>query len=362
MSGTRSDQLGAQGCDWAPVERLRVRIELAYRCNLRCRMCDFSLPEGDGKLERAGGPVVDLSPELFDRVCHEVLVHAHECVLGVRAEPMMSRRFLPKLARIAGTGVPIIKLHTNGTLLNERAAAVICDVRVDTVIISVDGASAYTFEAIRNARLHTVLRNQSMLIRKRGAREVPRIQWNFVMMRRNLRELPALMDLAAANGVQSVRAFHMVAHGDLQIAGESCGLCPEETNEVLSLARERARILGIAAELPPPFPVGVLTQLPEDHARTAEFSPRHSTFGPICGLPWEEVMIDHQGRIFPCVFWYKDPPLGNLQVASFEEIWNGAAYRALRAMPTHAIDNFSCNHCPVAAGALRGMAAVVSLP
>ena len=326
-------------------------------------MCDFSLPEGDGKVERAGGAMVDLSTELFERICREVLAHAQECVLGIRAEPMMSRRFLAKLTRVAETGVPIIKLHTNGTLLNERACAVICDERVHTVIISVDGAFAHTFEAIRpRAQLHRVLRNQRTLILRRGTGPVPRIQWNFVMMRRNLRELPALIDLAADNGVQSVRAFHMVAHDALNVAGESCSLCPQETNEVVALAHERARVRGIEVELPPPFLLGARDP-PEREAQGLECAaPRRPAFGPICGLPWEEVMIDHLGRVFPCVFWYKDLPLGNLQETSFEEIWNGEAYRALRAAPTHLINNFSCNHCPVAARALWRVPVVMSLP
>ena len=354
---------GALSLGWTPPSRLRVRIELAYRCNLRCRMCDFSLPEGDDKIERAGGPVLDLDLHLFERISREVLVHAAECVLGVRAEPMMSRRFPAKLARIAASGVPTIKLHTNGTLLSERTSAAICDARVHTVIISVDGAFAHTFEAIRaGARLQQVLQKQMTLLRRRGSLLVPRVQWNFVIMRRNLRELPALIDLAAEHGVQTVRAFHMVAHDGLNMAGESCAFCPEETNEVMALARERARTVGIEAELPPPFLVGEPGHFQADKTGDEATAPRRPASGPVCGLPWEEVMIDHLGRVYPCVFWYKDPPLGNLHEASFEEIWNGEAYRALRAAPTHVIDNFSCNHCPVAAEALRRAPAVESLP
>ncbi len=331
--------------------RLKTRIEFCYRCNLRCRMCDFSLPENQNRLRR-GGEGRDLDPVIFDRFVDEVLPHARECIIGIRAEPMMSRRFDDYFRRIAGTGVPNTQLHTNGTLLTERKMRMLCDHELSVMIISVDGMFRRTFEHIRpGANFDKLLARQRQLVEIRGDRSLPVIQWNFVMMRQNLRELPGLVDLAAEMGVGVVHAFHMIAHRELAYAHESCYLCPEETNAVMDLARQRARIHGITLHLPMPLPVAGKDQgMPgKSNGRSIPSNGNGTASGPPCGCADREVVVTHTGDVHPCVFWYKDPPLGNLGRQPFSEIWEGQGYGRLRAGSPDALPHYSCNHCPVMA-------------
>ena len=345
------------GNEVASATALIVRIELSYRCNLRCRMCDFSLPAGPERMERAGS-ADDLSEAVFERVCEEILPFTEECVVGVRAEPMMSRNFGQRLTRIVQSGVPKVRMYTNGTLLTPESIALICALNLWRITISIDGLSAATFNDFRlGASFDHVRENVKALIANRGSNRFPLIQWNFVMMRRNLRELPGLITLAAEMGVDIVNAFHVVVHDGLNLNGESCLFCPEETNEVLEMAWAVAHATGVQLHAPRPQRANIVAQelenRHEDIVPDYEVPVDQRRNGPVCGKAWREMMVDHMGRVFPCVFWYKDPSLGDLSQQSFEDIWNGEAYRALRMADPYHIENFSCNHCPVAADLLQ---------
>jgi radical SAM protein with 4Fe4S-binding SPASM domain len=342
---------------------LKVRVELTYRCNLRCKMCDFSLPSSfrNARMDQAPQDIPDV---IFDRFVNEVLPHARECIVGIRAEPMMSRSFTDQLQRISHSGVPNIQIHSNGTLLTTDTAQLICDLGINTFILSLDGMQKKTYENIRTgANFDAVLNNHRELIRHRGSRPYPILQWNFVMMRQNLRELPGLVDLGAEFGVQVIHAFHMIAHKGLDYSHESCFHCPEETNQIMGMARQRAEIHRIQLHLPAQLPTNQSDHDSRSSKNDSETSPNSLRSipveqdsppmkypsGPICGCPWEELIVDQKGDVYPCVFWYIDPPLGNLGQHHFEEIWNGTSYRRLRITPFNQINNFSCNHCPVAA-------------
>ena len=55
---------------------------------------------------------------------------------------------------------------------------------------------------------------------------------------------------------------------------------------------------------------------------------------PRCHLPWQEMIIQADGTVEPCCYWTAhgnaNPPLGNINELSIEEIWNGEGYRRLR--------------------------------
>ncbi|GJM21729.1 MAG: hypothetical protein DHS20C15_16440 [Planctomycetota bacterium] len=54
-----------------------------------------------------------------------------------------------------------------------------------------------------------------------------------------------------------------------------------------------------------------------------------------CAYPWQQMNIDLTGEVVPCCFWSgygnSGKPLGNTNEQSIDEIWNGEAYRELRA-------------------------------
>lgn len=69
-----------------------------------------------------------------------------------------------------------------------------------------------------------------------------------------------------------------------------------------------------------------------------------------CAYPWQQMIIDLTGEVVPCCFWsgYGNvgKPLGNTNLNSIDEIWNGSEYQALRrANASGKLEGHPCNQC-----------------
>lgn len=69
-----------------------------------------------------------------------------------------------------------------------------------------------------------------------------------------------------------------------------------------------------------------------------------------CAYPWQQMIIDLTGEVVPCCFWSgygnSGKPLGNTNLNTIEEIWNGSEYQALRrANATGKLEGHPCNQC-----------------
>lgn len=70
----------------------------------------------------------------------------------------------------------------------------------------------------------------------------------------------------------------------------------------------------------------------------------------VCGYPWQQLQIDLTGEVVPCCFWttYANTgkALGNVNVQSIDEIWNGPAYQELRRRNASGdLDGHPCKDC-----------------
>jgi radical SAM protein with 4Fe4S-binding SPASM domain len=64
----------------------------------------------------------------------------------------------------------------------------------------------------------------------------------------------------------------------------------------------------------------------------------------VCRAPWENVAIQQNGDVCPCIAWTR-PPLGNFARQSFEEIWEGSEAEALRREFEEAKPGLDCLNC-----------------
>jgi radical SAM protein with 4Fe4S-binding SPASM domain len=69
-----------------------------------------------------------------------------------------------------------------------------------------------------------------------------------------------------------------------------------------------------------------------------------------CAYPWQQMIVDLSGEVVPCCFWSgygnSGQPLGNTNINTLEEIWNGAEYQALRhANAAGKLEGHPCNRC-----------------
>jgi MoaA/NifB/PqqE/SkfB family radical SAM enzyme len=193
------------------------------------------------------------------------------------------------------------------------------------------------------------------------------------MMRRNIEELPAFVQLAAELGASQVTAQHMAVYEGGLSTDESLFWHQALTNRLVLRAHRLAAGAGILFDAPPLFSapskppselgwllysrlvtgLGVLRQFGANRlsvlGRNA-LRRRVTNRGAWCHHPWEIVFLDPRADVRPCVNWSDQPPLGNCLRQSLTEIWSGPAYVHLRQeltgkRPLREV----CLHCPAVA-------------
>jgi MoaA/NifB/PqqE/SkfB family radical SAM enzyme len=302
-----------------------VQLEVTSACNLRCQMCLVRYRPPVNKL--AGAMTMDVFRRLVDST--PVL---RKLTLQGLGEPLLSPHLLDMVAYAKQRGIAV-GFNSNGTLLHRAVADRLVELQLDWLHVSVDGATAATYEGIRDGSdFAKVQRNLLGLAaaKKSGGGTLPWVQVVFVAMRRNLDELPALVDLVADWGVDELRVQNLShsfddtdptgAYGEIRefAAGEALwnGDDAEVTATVFAAARERADARGVAVRLP-----GIDLDSPGSAAT------------PGCTWPWDGVYVTSAGIVQPCCMVMGDDriALGDLNTTEFPEIWNGPAYRAFRA-------------------------------
>ena len=179
-----------------PVTQLaKVYVEPTSRCNLNCRTCIRNAWEE---------PQGDMSAETFEQLFKSIegLPSRPEIFFGGFGEPLL----LPQIARWVERLKPLaskVELITNGLLLSEAFARQLIEAGLDTLWISVDGVTPESYADVRiGAALPIVFKNLTRLAYMRNqTRLVPEIGISFVAMRRNIADLPGLIQMSSRLGV-----------------------------------------------------------------------------------------------------------------------------------------------------------------
>ncbi len=372
-----------------------VSIETTRFCNLRCTMCEFVHL---GSV--ATGPHMD--PELLEKFTEQILPLVNRVQPTVSGEPLMTKNLPALLERAAKYGVRL-DILTNGMLLNERMLDLLMPV-LGHLCVSFDAPSKATFEAIRNGSdFEKIVANlQTAIARAKALPDArrPVISLMTTIMRRNIEELPELVDLAVELGVDKVSCHHV--HPFDEATKQDClAHHGELARECIDRAVGRARTLGLPFSVdalgligsqtatssdgnrPSVSDHGVFAGLeeqsvneglcrqrpgldPEDSrrleiealradARAAVEAP--SAFdGEVldsskmpesiwtCGYLWSRAEISLNGDVRPCCV-PGVPVLGSLQQESFADIWNGPAYRQMRSRMVTKTPEPVCRGC-----------------
>jgi radical SAM protein with 4Fe4S-binding SPASM domain len=313
----------------APSLPQELQVEVTGACNLRCRMCLVRYAPALGRAE--GALAYEEFLELVDG-----LPELRKLTLQGLGEPLLSPHLLDMVRHAAARGVEV-GFNTNGTLLNRGIAERLVAAGLGWLHVSLDGATAETYEEVRHGtdlrprpgQFVRVVENLRGMVAARGGAERPHLQLVFVAMRRNVAELPALVELAAGLGVNSVRVQNLSHDFGDTGSSDAYGPMRDYVSEEALFGdnTERAReIFGAAAERA--GPLGVELRLP----RLEEPEAAADSGGRGCGWPWESAYVTHRGEVQPCcmVMGSDRATLGRLDESSFHEIWTGPAYEDFR--------------------------------
>lgn len=345
--------------NWTPGRDLDVLMDLTPRCNIYCTMCLLPLEEEHSKGAEMPEPV-------FQRIADEVFPRAKSVSLSCGAEPFMSKRFLPALEMAAARGVPHIKFVTNGLLMTDQAIESLVDLGINRVMVSIDGATAATYEAIRvGGKFDRLVERLMALKRIKAARgsKTPALKFSWVLMRSNLHEVLDLVELANRVGAEEIYFRHLVPFAELDVSRELLFDTPHLVNEALDAAWTRSRRYGIRMTTLPMLPPGHPTlrqslTIAYQHAREiardeglggvlATVQRKWRLRATACDQPWFSVYIRPDGAVNPCGAWFKEAPLGELAHQHLDEIYAGDDARRLRAELTGLAPlRSACAQCP----------------
>jgi radical SAM protein with 4Fe4S-binding SPASM domain len=330
------------------IRPFSVELDITNQCNLRCIMCHFA-DERVHKTRRE-----DISVEGFSRIAEQLFPLCNLLNLSFGTEPLLHRKFVELLAIVKQYDIPCVYMVTNGLLLNEELIDRILGVNgLHHITISIDAAIRSTYERIRVGgsfdRLIRNIRSIQRVKRERGW-DSPSLNFNFVLMRSNVTELPALIRLAHDLGVGHVTAIHMVPFqlGCTDTAEESLVGHKDLCNRALDEARAVAAKYQVGLNVPDNFEDETATSLIGKNNRLVFHLnvPKKDLSTSCCQFPWYWVGIDPYGEINPCGWWFSELPMGNIKTESFEAIWNGERYRALRTEHAGGTLRSTCVACP----------------
>ena len=289
---------------------LVMRMDTTNRCNLKCSICYFSMEE----MSRVPRQVMSAGD--FAAIARNSFSSVSSLSLSCSFEPLLS----PDLPAILGTvrehRIPETWICTNGTLLGEKNAAEIIDAGITHLVLSIDAATGATYERIRGRGDFDRLLEKIEMVRDlkagRGSR-FPLVTGSFTLMRSNIEELPAFVDMAARLGMEKVLCRHLVPYSGMENREEQLFHHRELANRLIAEARERARRSGLILSAPV-FDIG---GPPPAAAKT-------------CPAPWLEIYVGPTGETAPCSYLSAELPTGSLLSHSLEEIWHHPSFVDLR--------------------------------
>jgi radical SAM protein with 4Fe4S-binding SPASM domain len=307
-------------------------MDMNNKCNLRCRMCYFSL-------DLRNEPYSVMNQKLFEKIASDVFPRTVQVNLSCAAEPFLLKEFPDYLTIAKKYPVPTTVVVTNAYLMDERISKSLIDFELTYVDVSIDGATKSTYESIRKGSdFDRVIGNVKALQemkRSYGAKS-PMLYLDYALMRSTIDEFPDFIRLAKSLGADHVRANHLIPFKKLGVMKESLINFRKEANESFAGARSVARELGVNVTMPPDF------ELSKEPNAEAIFNK------PGCRVPFESIFIVSDGRAIPCT-WFplKKMCAGDFKNQTFDEIWNGKIYTDLRRRFDGKEFTEYCLNCPV---------------
>jgi len=278
-------------------------IELTQGCNLRCAMCR------DSVITTAQRSMPDA---LFETIADELFPTAEMVDLRGWGESLILPNIVSRIKRVVSSGA---RLRVVTNLSFRRPQVLDALVEADAyVAVSLDAANQELLSQLRQgANLQLITANLDYLIRSFGhSRNVEILT---TVQRPALAALPQLIAHVAACGVREVKFFSVNAAetSDLGLEGHK-----DEVDAAIRLSVARAQEVGVR------LVAGTqMGSLPDNLP----------TF-PMCVHPWAYAFVAFNGDVSFCdhligpdLRKYK---VGNICESTFQDVWNGPAWRAIR--------------------------------
>lgn len=306
-----------------------IVLYLTDGCNSRCISCDI------WRNPRRNMPMALV--ESIAATCSELGIR---WILLSGGEAMQHPNWPEIAQRFRQEGVRIMLL-TNGLLLKKQAEQVIEN--IDEVIVSLDGGTAKTYEAIRGVDAFDLIFEGIDMLRTKN---IP-VTTRTTIQQANFREIPQIIEIGLAHDVShisflAIDVSNPFAFGDRALDQASGALKTHEIDELEGI------IESIGVHFSDAFAAGRIAETPAKLHRIlvqyfrallgeGDFPP------PRCNAPHFSTVIEVDGRLRPCYFL---PSYGRLtpQGESLAKTINWDAAQDLRRAYRNQ-QRSECRHC-----------------
>jgi sulfatase maturation enzyme AslB (radical SAM superfamily) len=177
-----------------------MTLETTSRCNLRCVMCTHGINAVDRPKH--------LDEAIIQRL-QRFLGQTYDMQLHGIGEPLISPAFWRALQYIPASSKASV--NSNFSELSDRRLEQLLASNLDHVNVSLDAATPLTYARIRGFDFETVMQNlrRFMAARQQRGTRKPQLYLNMTLMRSNIEEAPAFVDLAADLGADIACMWHL---------------------------------------------------------------------------------------------------------------------------------------------------------
>jgi len=276
---------------------LHINFELIEGCNLRCEYCVCSVP-----LKKDRDTIsFDKYKEIIDEGMKNKLPSIE--LNGIN-EPLLQKDIIKYIQYAHDSGILVISLHTNATLLNEEIAKKLIKSGLTLLIFSLDAVNKTTYEGIRKgANYKNTVKNikKFLELKKEMGAEIPLTKVSFVLNKVNQNEFSEFYDFWK---------------DEVDFISSSYFSNPFVDNEKYMNIEDKYRLKS------------------------------NDVF--MCREPFQRIFISSNGDICPCCsFFGKDIKIGNIYENSILESWNSDKMNRVRELVNNKNGNLieACRKC-----------------
>ncbi len=294
-----------------------VAITALTRCNLNCRMCDQEHTSSE-----------ELSLSVVNKLSK---IMPYVRLMNITGGEPFLYKHIDLFFELCNRFQCASMVQTNGLLLTKDRARYLLDRNIACIKVSCDGATKGTYEYIRRGgSFKKLIENLSFLQKLKAERQspFPAVQFNFVAMASNIRELPMLVNMAATLGIEKINVFQLRVHKE-ELIPESLYFYQSAANKAFKEAKKLARLRNVQISLPPLFKCGPVT------SNDVQREP--------CVAPWGDLTVNVNGSAAICCGGAR--PAGNLNELSFDEVWNHPGRVKIRETVNTPNQLEVCNNC-----------------
>ena len=286
-----------------------IAWEITGACNLACEHCRGSSTEKPDPDELSTDEAFHLIDEIVD--------FAKPILILSGGEPLM-RDDVYEIAQYGTDKGLRVVLATNGTAMTADVAHRLKDAGIARISVSIDGADAETHDAFRGmpGAFDGAIRGISE-IRAAGIS----LQINTTISRKNIDQIPKILDLSIGLGADALHIFLLVPTGR---GREEDEIPPDEYERILNWFYDQRNTAGIQLKATcAPHYFRIMRQRAKEEGVTVSVETHGfeaMTKGCLAGTGF--CFISRTGGVYPC--GYLPVLAGDIREADFKEIWDHA--------------------------------------